>query len=166
LSDKKTGSQSYAKLIKYSDHKIYDQEVKMKRYFLSVLTILVALSFFGCEVVVAPPRGRVVVAPVPPPPVVVLTARPRLVFVSEYNIYVAPDVDYYLFYDGTFWFYFVDGRWYRGNEYNGPWGVVEKKLPPGLVKIPPGQLKKQAFKEKGFEDHSNGKKGRGRGHMD
>jgi hypothetical protein len=134
----------------------------MKRSLLCVLIVLVTVGFLGCAVVVRPPHGPVVVAPAPLPPVVVIPARPRLVFIPEYRIYVAVDVDYDLFYDGSVWFYFYDGRWYRGREYNGPWVVVKKGLPPGLVKVPPGQLKKRAFKERESEDHDNGKKGRGR----
>ncbi len=135
----------------------------MKGFFLSVLMVLVTVGFGGCEVVIGPPHGRVVVAE-PPPPVVVIPARPRLVFIPEYSIYVAPDVEYDIFYDGSAWFYFSQGRWYRGREYNGPWVVVERGLPPGLRKIPPGQLRKRAFqmREREFEEHGEGREGRGR----
>ena len=130
----------------------------MRGFLLGTMMVFVMISFLSCEVIVRPPHGPVVVAPAPPPPVVVIPARPRLVFISEYNIYVAPDMEYYLFYDGSIWFYFHEGVWYRGKDYNGPWVVVKKGLPPGLVKIPPGQLKKQALKAK-KEDHDNGPKG-------
>jgi hypothetical protein len=136
----------------------------MMRVFLSgvLMMVFVTIGVLGCAVVVGPPHGRVVVAP--PPPVVVIPTRPRLVFIPEYRIYVAIDVDHDLFYDGSVWFYFHDGLWYRGGEYNGPWVVVKKGLPPGLVQVPPGQLKKRAFKikEQESEGHDNGKKGRGR----
>ena len=136
----------------------------MKGCIVCILILFVTVVFWGCEVFVAPPYGRVVVAPVPPPPVVVIPARPRLVFIPEYSIYVAYDVDYHIFYDGSIWFYFSDGVWYRGRDYNGPWVVVERGLPPGLAKIPPGQLRKLAmkYKDKNFEEHGKGKKGRGR----
>jgi hypothetical protein len=124
--------------------------------------VFITMGFTGCEVVVRPPHGGVVVAPAPPPRVVVIPARPRLVFIPEYKIYVAADMDYDLFYDGTVWFYFSDGRWYRGREYNGPWVVVERDLPRVFVKVPPGQLKKRAFKERESEDEDHDKKGRGR----
>lgn len=132
----------------------------MRGVLFSVLIAFVTVSFSGCAVVVGPPHGRVVVAPAPP--VVVIPARPRLVFISEYSIYVAPDVEYDLFYDGSVWFYFHGGTWYRGRDYNGPWVVVKKGLPPGLTKVPPGQLKKRAFKAKEFEEHDKGSKKRGR----
>jgi len=135
----------------------------MNRVLGSVLTLLFTIGLWGCEVLVGPPHGRVVITPVPPPPVLVIPARPRLVFIPDYRIYVAYDVDYNIFYDGSVWFYFSDGVWYRGGEYNGPWMVVEKGLPPGLAKIPPGQLKKLAMKYKKKESgkHGKGKKGRG-----
>jgi hypothetical protein len=140
--------------------KIYSGGVMMKAFFLAVLMLLVTVGFWGCEVVIGPPHGRVVVAPGPPPPVVVIPARPRLVFIPEYSIYVAPDVSYDIFYDGTVWFYFSNERWYRGREYNGPWVFVEKGLPPGLTKLPPGQLKKRAFKVKNNDDSSDDGKSR------
>ncbi|MCI0529126.1 MAG: hypothetical protein L0Y56_16950 [Nitrospira sp.] len=133
-----------------------------KGFLLCTLMVLIATGFTGCAVVVGPPHGRVVVAPAPPPRVVVIPARPRLVFIPEYSIYVAADVEYDLFYDGTVWFYFSDGRWYRGRDYNGPWVVVERGLPKVFVKVPPGQLKKRAFKEREFEDEGHDKKGHGR----
>jgi len=87
-----------------------------------------------------------------------------LVFLPEYGIYVAADVESDLFYDGPVWFYFRDGVWYRGRGYIGPWNVVEKGLTSGLAKVPPGQLKERAFKLKGneFEEHDNSRRGRGR----
>jgi len=118
--------------------------------------MLVSLTRLGCEVAIGPSHPGVVItlAP-PPPPVVVISTRPRLVFLTDYGIYVAPDVHYHIFFDGGFWFYFSDGHWYRGRNYNGPWVITEKGVPPGLTKVPPGQLKKMAMKVK-----HNGKKGR------
>jgi hypothetical protein len=136
----------------------------MKGYLLFVLMILITIGFWGCEVVIGPPYGRVAVAPGAPPAAVVIPAQPRLVFLPEYGIYVAADVEPYLFYDGSVWFYFREGVWYRGRGYNGPWAVVERGLPPGLAKVPPGQLRERAFKLKGdeFEEHDHGRRGRGR----
>lgn len=106
----------------------------IKGFLLCVLMVLITIGFWGCEVVIGPPYGRVAVAPSPPPPVVVIPERPRLVFVPEFRIYVAPEVEYDLFYDGSVWFYFHEGVWYRGKDYNGPWVVVNKGLPPGLAR--------------------------------
>ncbi len=133
-----------------------------KRFLLGLLMVFVPVGFWGCEVVIGPPHGRVVVAPGPPSPAVVIPARPQLVFIPEYKIYVASDVDFYLFYDGSVWFSFQDGIWYRGKDYNGPWVSVEKGLPPGLAKVPPGQLKKQAkLKGMRMEEDDRGKRGHG-----
>lgn len=129
-----------------------------KRFLLGLLMVFVPVGFWGCEVVVGPPHGRVVVGPAPPPPVMAIPGRPKLVFIPDHNIYVAVDVDHYLFYDGSIWFYFDDGAWYRGKDYNGPWVRVKRGLPPGLVKTPPGQLRKLALKEKDLKDRGNSTK--------
>ncbi len=113
---------------------------------LFVLSAILA----GCYVVAGhPPRGHrpaVVVAPGPPgPPAVVITSRPRLVFMADFGIHVAPDLEVSLFFDDHSWFYFHSGTWYTGPSYNGPWVVAKgKRLPPGLTRVPPGQLKKMA----------------------
>jgi hypothetical protein len=130
----------------------------MKTLFCSVIGLL-ALAFSSC-VVVGPPHGRAVGNPHRSQTVVVVP-EPRLVFVPEYSIYVAADVESDLFFDGSVWFHFSNGVWYRGAGYDGPWVVVKKGLPPGLTKVPPGQLKKRAMKVKGNEGKGPGK-GRGR----
>lgn len=129
----------------------------MKRSLGCASLIIMTLTLLDCEVVVRPPQGGVVIAPAPPPPVVVVPARPRLVFVPEYRVYVALDVEYDLFYDGSVWFYFSDGRWYRGRDYRGPWVVIKRGLPPGLSRVPPGHLKKRALRleEVEFEEHDD-----------
>lgn len=117
-------------------------------FAVSLLAVSAILA--GCYVVAGyPPRGHrpaVVVHPGPPgPPPVVITARPRLVFMADYGIYVAPDIEVSLFFDDHAWFYFDAGTWYSGPSYDGPWVVVRgKRLPPGLTRVPPGQLKKMA----------------------
>lgn len=120
----------------------------MKRWgLLSIVVPFVGLLLAGCEVIIGPPRGRVVVAP---PPIVVET-EPRVVLIPETDVYYAPDVataDLYVV--GGVWFYFHDDHWFRGRSYRGPWVFVEeRRLPPGLRKIPPG-----------FRRHAPGRDGR------
>ena len=123
--------------------------------------LLLSALLLGCVVKLVPPGPRhvVVVHPAPVgPPHIGVAVRPRLVFVAQYGLYSAPDleVDLY-FYDGA-WIYFYGDVWYRSSSYEGPWKVVQgKHLPPGLAKAPPGQIKRIA---KGLK---KGHKARGRG---
>lgn len=133
-----------------------ENEKKCRNNAFKALITLTALAglLAGCYVAVGhPPRGHrpVVVHPGPPgPPPVVVAARPRLVFVAEYGIYVAPDVEVSLFFHDNAWYYFHADTWYSGPNYDGPWVVVKgKRLPPGLTKVPPGQLRKMAKTKNG-----------------
>jgi len=129
----------------------------MKRKSLLVI-ISMALALSGCHVIaVSSPGHRPVVVVPAGPPAIVVTERPRLVFVSEHGIYFAPDLEVDLYFDHGLWFYFYDNAWYKSSDYQGPWTVVEvKRLPPGLRKIPPGHLKK-AFREKETKQKFKGK---------
>jgi hypothetical protein len=106
-------------------------------------------------------RGAVVVGPAP----VVIAARPRMVFVTEFGVAFAPDLDIELYEVGGVWYSFRSGGWYRGDAYDGPWAVVEHRhLPPGLAKVKPGQVRK-FYREHG--DNGRGKgKGKGKGKKD
>jgi hypothetical protein len=95
---------------------------------------------------VSSPADEPMVVPSGPPPIAA-TERPRLVFVTQYGIYFAPDLDVDLYFDRGVWFYFYDNAWYQSSDYRGPWTLVQvKQLSPGLRKVPPGYLKK-TFKE-------------------
>lgn len=67
---------------------------------------------------------------------------PRLVVVSP-GIEVVPDVDYEVFHvDGWYWVRHDDG-WYRSRSHRGGWAPVPVRgVPPGLVRIPPGQYRR------------------------
>ncbi len=127
---------------------------------LGIVGVLIA----GCVVVPVGPgrhRGAVVVAPAP----VVIAARPRMVFVSEFGVAFAPDLDIELYEVGGVWFSFRSGGWYRADAYDGPWVVVEhRRLPPGLAKVKPGQVRK-FYREHGDNGHGNGR-GKGRDKKD
>jgi len=92
-----------------------------------------------------------------PPPAYVVQAPPPVFVVPGTYVYYAPDLPVQiLFYHGH-WYRPFEGRWYRSNSYNGPWGYLAPahvphaivqlpphyhKIPPGHQKIPYGQLKK------------------------
>jgi hypothetical protein len=82
-------------------------------------------------------------------------APPALVVVSP-GIQVVPDFDEEVFFvDGYYWTR-RDDAWYRTHDYKGGWVVVEHDhVPPGLVKVPPGQYKRwhQEKKEEKHEEH-------------
>jgi hypothetical protein len=118
----------------------------------------------GCVIVPAGPPGHakrggtVVVAPAPP---VVITARPRMVFVTEFGVAFAPDLDYDVYEVGGIWYTFRSGVWYRADVYTGPWVVVEHRhLPKGLVKVKPGQVRKFYFEREGKKDRDHPGRGK------
>ncbi len=67
---------------------------------------------------------------------------PQLVVVSP-GVEVVPDVDYEVFHvDGWYWVRHQDG-WYRSRSHRGGWVAVPVRgVPPGLMRIPPGQYRK------------------------
>jgi hypothetical protein len=126
-------------------------------------SIVVALLAAGCVVVpVGPPghakrSGAVVVAPPPP---IVIAARPRMVFVTEFGVAFAPDLEVDVYELGGVWYTFRTGAWYRAEGYGGPWVVVKARhVPKALVKIKPGQVRK-AYMEREAKGHA-GNRGRG-----
>jgi len=84
--------------------------------------------------VVSVPRQPVVAEPppsVPPeagqypvPPDISLEASPEFFYAPALRMYVASGVPYDLLYDGSGYFYFYGGRWYRGPYYYGPWTLA------------------------------------------
>jgi hypothetical protein len=68
-------------------------------------------------------------------------APPPLVVVSP-GIRVVPDYQEEVFFvDGWYWAR-RDGIWYRTRDHRGGWVLVQPRyVPPGLVRIPPGQYK-------------------------
>lgn len=127
---------------------------------------MAAVLAVGCVVVPAGPPGHakrggaVVVAP--PPPIVIAT-RPRMVFVTEFGVAFAPDLDNDVYEVGGIWYTFHTGVWYRADVYTGPWVVVkDRHLPKALVKVKPGQVR-QFYVEREAKKHSDhGNRGRGK----
>ena len=68
---------------------------------------------------------------------------PKLVVVSP-GVQVVPDCDHEVFYtNGYYWAREDDGRWYRSRNHRGGWVYMEpRRVPPGLVRVPPGQYRR------------------------
>jgi len=121
------------------------------------------------------------------PPPIVVAEPPAVVFMPPIGVYFVPQVDFDVFFYSGFWWSPRGSSWYRAREYNGPWGVVDKRYVPAPVyrvpkdyrnryekekHIPYGEWKKQGkhHEEKGRgkqkedqrrekQDHGHGKKG-------
>ncbi len=75
-------------------------------------------------------------------PVIKFTAPPPLVVVTP-GIQVVPDFDDEVFFVSGFYWVRVGKVWHRTKDHRGGWVVVvDKDVPPGLAKIPPGKYKK------------------------
>ncbi len=122
---------------------------------LAVL-LVVLFAAGGTKEAVAQVDVRINIGPppiaVPEPPEVVLVPRSKVYFVPH------PEID--VFFYGGYWWSPRGDRWYRARAYNGPWGVVERRLVPAYVsripkdyrvryererRIPYGQWKKDSM---------------------
>jgi hypothetical protein len=114
-------------------------------------------------VAVAPPPPPVMAAEpeaYPPPPEVYFNEAPQFVYSSQMNMYVAVDVPYDLLYNGSEYFYFYGGRWYRSPYYDGPWAYVPRRAyPPVFVSYRIANIRR-------FRDHEYRRYLRDRAHYD
>jgi hypothetical protein len=86
---------------------------------------------------------------------------PQLVVVSP-GVQVVPSVPHEVFVVDGFYWVRHDGAWYRSKSHRGGWALVKAgKVPPGLVRIPPGKYKnwkpEKGEKHGGHDGHGNGK---------
>ncbi len=92
--------------------------------------------------------------------------NPPMVVVQP-GIQVVEDWDEEVFYTGGFYWVRRDGYWYRTTSPRARWVYVEpRRVPPGLVRMPPGQYKhyrkEQAKAErKAWKDYQKAEKHRG-----
>ena len=70
------------------------------------------------------------------PPPVAISAPPALIVVPGSYVYFAPEVDIDLIFFQGFWYRPHAGHWYRSNEYNGGW-VVVNVVPAPVLNLPP-----------------------------
>jgi hypothetical protein len=91
-------------------------------------------------------------------PRIVLPAQPVVVFASP-GIYVVPDYPFEVFLVSGFYWSLHSGYWYRCAGPGKTWVKFETgKVPPGLVKIPPGKYKNwHPAKKGGFKQAGPGK---------
>ena len=66
----------------------------------------------------------------PAPVEVYVQEAPQFIYSPPLNMYVAVGVPYDLMYNGSEFFYFYAGRWYRGPYYNGPWAPLRRAYYP------------------------------------
>ena len=133
----------------------------MQRTVLGMIGAIVSVVAASCATASAGPHehsqsGGAVVASSPP---VVITARPRMVYVAEFGVAFAPDLEEDVYEVAAIWYTFnvESGQWYRAELYTGPWEVVEPvDLPDGLVKITPGQVRKYYFEHEGQQERGRG----------
>ncbi len=66
---------------------------------------------------------------------------PRMVVVSP-GIQVVPGMEEEVFFTGGYYWARHDGGWYRSRSHRGGWMYMpERRVPPGLVRLPPGHYK-------------------------
>jgi hypothetical protein len=105
------------------------------------------------------------------PPPVVIEAPPPVVVIPGTYVYFVPDLHVDIFFYQDYWYRRHEGRWYRADDYNGPWGHIEyhrvprvmhhlppdyRHLPPGHQRIPYRQIKthwRTWEKEKHWDRH-------------
>ncbi len=83
---------------------------------------------------------------------------PPLVVVQP-GIQVVQDFDEEVFFVNGYYWIRRDGRWYRARDHRAAWVYVEpRRVPPGLVRIPPGHYRhwrkeeRKAWKEQQKEE--------------
>jgi hypothetical protein len=74
-------------------------------------------------------------------PTITFNAPPPLVVVQP-GVQVVEDHDDEIFFVDSFYWVRRGPRWYRTRDYRGGWVVVEgARVPPTLVRLPPGQYR-------------------------
>jgi hypothetical protein len=68
----------------------------------------------------------------PAPAEVYVDEAPQFIFSPQLNMYMAVGVPYDLMYNGTDFYYFYGGRWYRGPYYDGPWAPLSRRYYPAV----------------------------------
>jgi hypothetical protein len=81
-----------------------------------------------------------------PPPVVVHEPPPVVVIPGTY-VYFAPDVGVDIFFYHGYWYRPHNGHWYRAKGYNGPWGNIEGRRVPHVVRDVPSDFRDRAWQQ-------------------
>jgi hypothetical protein len=72
------------------------------------------------------------------PPPIVFPAAPEVVVIPDTNVYVVPDAEADIFFNGGWWWRPWQGRWYRSRQYDGGWAYYRSAPPPFYRNVPPG----------------------------
>ena len=90
-------------------------------------------------------------------PKIAVVAPPAVVVIPGTYVYIAPDLDEDLFFYRGHWWRSHGRKWYRADDFGGPWIIISfdktpralrslpvryRDLPPGLERMPPGHVKK------------------------
>jgi hypothetical protein len=70
------------------------------------------------------------------PPPIAISAPPALIVVPGSYVYFAPEVEVDLVFFQGFWYRPHAGHWYRSDNYNGGW-VVVNVVPAPIMNLPP-----------------------------
>jgi hypothetical protein len=71
-------------------------------------------------------------------PVFTFAAPPPVVVIPGTYAYFAPEADIDIVFYNGFWYRPYEGRWFRARGYNGPWGHIEGRRVPGVLReLPP-----------------------------
>jgi len=70
------------------------------------------------------------------PPRVEFERPPELVPIPGRYAYFVPDIDADIFFYHSRWYRPFKGRWFRSDNYAGPWEHV-REVPPALIDLPP-----------------------------
>jgi hypothetical protein len=72
------------------------------------------------------------------PPPIVFSAPPEVVALPDTNVYVVPDVEADIYFNGGWWWRPWQGRWYRSRYYDRGWGFYRSGPPPFYRRVSPG----------------------------
>ncbi len=105
---------------------------------------------------------------------VVIEQPPEMIVIPRSNVYFAPGVSVDLFFFDNRWWNRRGDRWYRADDYNGPWTVVRPRHVPAPVYRVPANYRTVYVHEKRVpyghwkKSHGNhgGKHYKGHGHAD
>jgi len=79
---------------------------------------------------------------------VVIEQPPEMVVIPRSNVYFAPGVSVDLFFYDNRWWNRRGDRWYRANDYNGPWAAVGRRHVPASVYRVPANYRTVYVREK------------------
>jgi hypothetical protein len=150
-----------------------EMEGEMKKNAYRIIGVAICLTMLAVPGLTNQAKAEVHVNINLGPPAIVVAAPPAVVLVPHSEVYFVPEPNIDIFFYAGYWYSPRGDRWYRSREYNGPWGVVERRhVPPPVYRIPSdyrvayhkerhipyGQWKKQ------YRDHERGSYGEGNGH--